>query len=65
MIGSAGSPRPHEKGGVALTLAGLGVTAAGLALPRDAGRRPALRENWPALHVGAILRGWRCVGSQP
>ena len=58
MIGSARSPRPHEKGGVALTLAGLGVIAAGFALPRDAGRRPAL-------HVGAILRGWRCVGSQP
>ena len=40
MIGSARSPRPHEKGGVALTLAGLGVIAAGFALPRDAGRRP-------------------------
>ena len=48
MIGSARSPRPHEKGGVALTLAGPGVIAAGFALPRDAGRRPAL-------HVPALL----------
>ena len=40
MIGSARSPRRHEKGGVVLTLAGLGVIAAGFALPRDAGRRP-------------------------
>ena len=40
MIGSAGSPRPHEKGGAALTLAGTGVIAAGFALPRDTGRRP-------------------------
>ena len=29
-----------------------GVVGAGFALPRDAGRRPAL-------HVGVILRGWR------
>ena len=47
----------HSKGGAALTLAGGGVVGAGFALPRDAGRRPAL-------HVGVILRGWGCVGSQ-
>ena len=40
MIGSARSPRPHEKGDAALTLAGPGVTEAGFALPRDAGQRP-------------------------
>ena len=34
MIGSARSPRPHEKGDAALTLAGPGVTEAGFALPR-------------------------------
>ena len=56
MIGSARSPRPHEKGGVALTLAGLGVIAAGFALPRDAGRRPALQENWPEVGVPVPAR---------
>ena len=40
-------------------LAGGGVVGAGFALPRDAGPRPALQA------VGAILLGWRCVGSQP
>ena len=43
MIGLASSPRPYEKGSAALTLAGPGVSGAGFALPRDAGRRPALR----------------------
>ena len=43
----------HSKGGAALTLAGLRVIDAGFALPRDAGRRPALQENWPALRCRA------------
>ena len=59
MIASARSPRPHEKGGVALTLAGLGVIAAGFALPRDAGRRPALRGCTPSCPCG--VRAWGCI----
>ena len=41
MIGSACSPRRHEKGGAALTLAGLRVIGTGFALPRvpTGGRR--------------------------
>ena len=41
MIGSARSPCPHDKGDAVLTLAGLGVIAAGFALPRvpTGGRR--------------------------
>ncbi len=39
-------------------LAWRSVVGAGFALPRDAGRRPAL-------HVPVILRGWRYAGSQP
>ena len=54
VIGSARSPRPHEKG-VALTLAGPGVIGAGFALPRDAGRRPAFQA------VPALLRSWQCA----
>ena len=55
MIGSARSPRPHEKGGVALTLTGLGVIAAGFALPRDAGWKPPPGELAGAPLSRAIL----------
>ena len=50
MIGSAGSPRPHEK--VAFTLAGPGVIGAGFALPRvpTGGRR--------SLACSANFTGW-------
>ena len=56
MIGSARSCGPHEKGGAALTLAGPGVIAAGFALPRDAGRRPALRCRTPSCPQGYAPR---------
>ena len=41
--------------GAALMWAWRGVIGAGFALPRDAGRRPALQA------VPALLRGWRCA----
>ena len=74
MIGSARSPRPHEKGGVALMLAGPGVIAAGFALARDAGRRPvASSARWgPAVARHPALEGYaprrepsRQLGSRP
>ena len=43
----------------ALALLAAGVIGAGFALPRDAGRRPALQA------VPALLRGWRCAISRP
>ena len=59
MIGSARSPRPHERD-AALTLAWRSVVGTGFALPRDAGRRPALRfARRPA------LRGTRRDGNRP
>ena len=57
MIGLACSPRPHEKGGVELMLAGPGVMAAGFALPRDAGRRPPPGELASAPLSRAVLPG--------
>ena len=53
-----GAPCPRDSTQIgdtpfaAVRLAGRSVVGAGFALPRDAGRRPAL-------HVPAILRGWR------
>ncbi len=45
---------PREGG--AFALAGRSVVGAGFALPRDAGRRPALQENWPALQERCGIR---------
>ena len=50
----------HSKGGAALTLAGGGVVGAGFALPRDAGRRPALQAV-PALLRGSAVRGFAAL----
>ena len=67
MIGSARSPRPHEKGGVALMLAGPGIIAAGFALARDAGRRPVASSpgGGPLSRAILPLRGTRPEGSHP
>ena len=57
MIGSARSPRPHERD-AALTLAWRSVVGTGFALPRDAGRRPP-----PGELASAPLSDWRGVAS--
>ncbi len=66
VIGSARSPRPHEKG-AALTLAGPGIIGAGFALPRDAGRRPVASSpgGGPLSRAIVPLRGTRREGSHP
>ena len=49
---------PGSREGADLTLEWHSVIGAGFALPRDAGRRPAL-------HVPALLLGWRYAVSRP
>ena len=71
MIGSARSPRPHEKGGAALTLAGPDVIAAGFAFPglRAIGAvgSPAqlhFHSNWPEVPgIRATMPPWRSAPS--